>query len=27
MEADSLQRDYFQVWQQLKKNFIGHPIK
>ena len=27
METDSLQRDYFQVWQQLKKNFNGHPIK
>ena len=27
METDCLQRDYFQVWQALKKHFTGRPIR
>jgi homogentisate 1,2-dioxygenase len=26
METDSLQRNYFEVWQALKKRFTGRPI-
>jgi homogentisate 1,2-dioxygenase len=26
METDCLQRDYFEVWQALKKHFTGHPL-
>ncbi len=27
LETDSLQRDYFQVWQALKKHFTGSPVR
>jgi homogentisate 1,2-dioxygenase len=26
METECLQRDYFEVWQALKKHFTGSPI-
>jgi hypothetical protein len=26
METEYLQRDYFEVWQALKKHFTGSPI-
>jgi homogentisate 1,2-dioxygenase len=27
LETDCLQRDYFQVWQGLKKHFTGKPVR
>ena len=27
LETDCLQRDYFQVWQALKKHFTGSPVR
>jgi homogentisate 1,2-dioxygenase len=27
LETECLQRDYFQVWQALKKHFTGKPIQ
>jgi homogentisate 1,2-dioxygenase len=27
METDCLQREYFQVWQALKKHFTGKPVQ
>jgi homogentisate 1,2-dioxygenase len=27
LETDCLQREYFQVWQTLKKHFTGSPVR